>query len=156
MFQDFLRVGNLNASHVVIELQQRETYASTERLKELLLLLNKHLRVGAPRDLMINLRGKRIFPVRNVYGNIEHRSYDERNWYLADRQSLWDSFNGRLPLLDLDARMVRALDYLIEAFRMMPWRLSAADEPVLERSGTCIYDEQKTLDLRQRTVHFLL
>jgi hypothetical protein len=148
-------VGNVNGSHIVTELQYMNNYASTERLKELLLLLNKYLIVEVPSGLMSNLREKKIFPVKNLDGNIDRRSYDEYNWYFADRQSLWDSFNGKLPLLDLDVKTVRALRPLIEAFGMMPWQLSVADEPKLEKVGTPIYDAEKTQDLRQRAVHFL-
>jgi hypothetical protein len=148
-------LGNVNGSHVVTELQYMNIYASIERLKELILLLNKYLIVQVPDGLMSNLREKKIFPVKSPDGNIGRRSYNEYNWYLADRQSLWDSFNGTLPLLDLDVKTARALRPLIEAFQMPPWQLSVADEPKLEKFRTPIYDDEKTQDLRQRAVHLL-
>jgi hypothetical protein len=144
----------VNGSHVVTELQYWGSLVSIERLKELLLLLNKYLAVEIPGGFMTNLRGVKIFPVKNRDGIIDCRSYDEHNWYIADRQGLRDSFNGKLPLLDLDVKSVRALQPLFEALEMGPWQLSVADKPRLERVGTPIYDDKKTQDLRQRAIHF--
>ncbi|KAN0099174.1 hypothetical protein V8E51_012949 [Hyaloscypha variabilis] len=154
LFRNYLALGNVNGSHVVTELQYMNSLVSNERLNELVILLNKYLAVEIPSGLMTNLRGAKIFPVKTRDFIIDRRSYDEHNWYIADRQGLWDSFNGKLPLLDLDVKSVRALQPLIEALEMGPWQLSVADEPKLEMVGTPIYDDEKTQDLRQRAIHF--
>ena len=155
LFKSYLMLRNVDVGVIVIELRYFSDDASTERLKELLLLLNKYLKRKVPSDLMSDLREKKIFPVKNLAGDIDRRSYDEYNWYFADRQSLWDSFNGKLPLLDLDVKTVRALRPLIEALAMIRWQLSEADETKLEKVGDPIRDDEKTQDLKQRAVHFL-
>jgi hypothetical protein len=104
---------------------------------------------------MSKLKGKKIIPVRKPDGKLYCLSYDEDLWYFADRQSLWDSFNRKLPLISFDVRTVRTLKPLINAMGLTRYLLSEADKPTLEIVGDQIYDEEKTWELRERARYFL-
>jgi hypothetical protein len=152
LFQRYLEVGNVDANHIVRELCARNT-TQFERLKELLILLSKYLKDPFPQTLVPSLQGMAIFPVRTLDGSVVSMRYEDV-WYIADRPSLRASFSEKLSLLDFDVKTVRTLQPLITALDITSRLLSIADEPKLEKIGTPIYQEQKTMDLRRRAVHF--
>jgi hypothetical protein len=147
-----LALGDVEANHIVGELRATST-TQIERLKELLVLLNKYLKDPFPQNLVTTLQGMAIFPVRTLNGSVVSMRYEDV-WYMADRPSLRDSFSGKLCLLDFDVKTVRTLQPLIIALDKTSRLLSIADEPKLERIGTPTYHDQKTSDLRLRAVHF--
>lgn len=155
LFRGYLRLGNVTRDHVIKELQCATSSTSFDRLEELLLLLNNHLKLAAPQDCMSKLKGKKIIPVRKPDGKLYRLSYNEDVWYFADRQSLWDSFNGKLPLISFDVKTVRRLNPLIKAMGLTRYLLSSSDEPTLKTVGDKIYDEEKTWELRERARYFL-
>jgi hypothetical protein len=151
LFQRFLGLGNVDANHIVKELRARST--QIERLKELLVLLSKYLKNPFPQTLVTALQGLAIFPIRTLDGSVISMRYED-DWYIADRPSLRVSFSGKLCLLDFDVKTVRTLQPLIIALDKKSRLLSVADEPKLERIGKPIYQDQKTMNLRSRAVHF--
>ena len=128
--------------------------ASFSRLEELLLQLNEYLRKGSPKNCLSKLRGKDIIPVRMPNGSLCRMTYGSDTWYLADRQKLWDCFDGRLPLITFDVTTVRKLDPLIQAMDLSDKLLSKAGEQTLEAIGDLIYDEERSLELRRRASYF--
>jgi hypothetical protein len=151
LFQRNLQLGDVDANHIVRELCVSTT--QVERLKELLVLLSKYLKDPFPQNLVTALQGKAIFPVRTLDGSVVSMRYEDV-WYIADRPSLRKSFSGKLCLLDFDMKTIRTLQPLIIALDKTSRLLSIADEPKLKKVGTPTYQDQKTIDLRLRAVHF--
>jgi hypothetical protein len=81
--------------------------------------------------------------------------YDTQVFYLADRQSLWDRFNGKIPLIAFDVNTVCKLSSLINAMKLSEWLLSAAVVQNLEMVGLKIADKERTDDLRERARYFV-
>ena len=103
---------------------------------------------------MSKLKGKKIIPVRKPDGTLCRMNYDSDVWYLADRQKLWDCFDGKLPLITFDVTTVRKSDPLIQAMDLSNYLLSEADTNTLEAIGDIIYDEERSLELRRRASYF--
>lgn len=154
LFRDHLNLGNVTLDHVIHELECVTSSTSFSRLEELLLQLNRYLRKGSPKNCLSKLKGKGIIPVRKPNGTLCRMNYDSYNWYLADRQKLWDCFNRKLPLITFDVTTVRKLDPLIQAMGLSDYLLSEADKQVLEAIGDIIYDEERSLELRRRVSYF--
>jgi hypothetical protein len=139
---------------VIQELDCVTSSTSFSRLEELLLQLNEYLRKESPKNCLSKLRGKDIIPVKMPNGTLSRMAYGSGTWYLADRQKLWDGFDGRLPLITFDATTVRKLDPLIQAMDLSDKLLSKAGEQTLEAIGDLIYDEERSLELRRRASYF--
>ena len=127
---------------------------SFRRLEELLLQLNRYLRKGSPKNCLSKLKGKKIIPVRKPDGTLCRMNYDSDVWYLADRQKLWDCFDGKLPLITFDVTTVRKSDPLIQAMDLSNYLLSEVDSHTLDAIGDIIYDEERSLELRRRASYF--
>lgn len=149
LFRDRLVLGNATLDHVVKELRNINENAPFDTLQQLLLLLNKYLTLRSPPGCLETLKGKKIIPVTKS-GNEYHRDYDHDLWYFADRPSLWDRFNGKVPLISFDVKTVKELSPLIEAMKRSKYLLSAAVTQNLKIEGSKIKDEEKTADLRER------
>jgi hypothetical protein len=154
LFRDHLKLGNVTLNHVIQELECVTSSTSFSRLEELLLLLNGYLRKGSPKNCLSKLKGKDIIPVRKPDGTLCRMNYDSDVWYFADRQKLWDCFDGKLPLITFDVTTVRKLDPLIQAMDLSNCLLSKADTNTLEAIGDKIYDEERSLELRRRASYF--
>lgn len=150
LFRNHLKLGNVTLDHVIQELECVTSSTSFSRLEELLLLLNRYLRKGSPKNCLSKLKGKEIIPVREPNGTLCRMTYDSKHWYLADRQKLWHCFDGKLPLITFDVTTVRNLDPLIQAMDLSGHLLSEADTQSLEAIGDIIYDEERSLELRRR------
>ncbi|KAF8854837.1 hypothetical protein BDZ45DRAFT_693078 [Acephala macrosclerotiorum] len=154
LFQQRLLLGNATLDHVIKELQSVTTSTSFHTLQQLLLLLNKYLTPKDPPDCLWKLRGKKIIPITKPGGE-DRMDYDKNVWYFADRQSLWDRFNGKIPLISFDVKTVRKLKPLIDAMNLSEYLLSAAVKQKLNIVGLKIEDKERTSDLRQRAQYFV-
>ncbi|KAH6668745.1 hypothetical protein B0J14DRAFT_518033 [Halenospora varia] len=154
LFRTCLLLGNATLDHVIKELQSVTTSTSFHALQELLLLLNKYLKPDGPPGCLSKLEGKKIIPVTKPGGE-DRMDYDTQVFYLADRQSLWDRFNGKISLIAFDVNTVRKLTPLINAMKLSEWLLSAAVEQNLEMVGPKIEDKERTDDLRERARYFV-
>jgi len=154
LFRDYLKVGNVTLDHIVQELECVNTSTSVSQLEELLLHLNRYLGKASPENCLVKLEGKPIIPVRKADGTVQLMAYNSDGWYLADRQRLWDCFNGKLTLITFDVATVRKLNPLIQAMDLSDRLLSKADTQTLEATGDELYDEDRSLELRGRTGYF--
>jgi len=154
LFRTCLLLGNATLDHVIKQLQSVTTSTSFHALQELLLLLNKYLKPEGPPGCLSELKGKKIIPVTKPGGE-DRMDYDTQVFYLADRQSLWDRFNGKIPLIAFDVNTVRRLSPLIKAMNLSAYLLSEAVNQNLEMVGLPIKDKERTDDLRQRARYFV-
>jgi hypothetical protein len=154
LFQTCLLLGNATLDHVIKELQSVTSSTPFHALQELLLLLNKHLEPDGPPGCLSELEGKKIIPVTKPSGE-DRMDYNTQIFYLADRQSLRDRFNGKIPLLAFDVKTVRKLSPLINAMKLSERLLSATVEQNLEMVGLKIEDKKRTDDLRRRARYFV-
>jgi len=154
LFRSCLRLGNVTLDHVIEELKSVTTSTSFNTLQQLLLLLNKYLTPKFPPNCLSELKGKKIIPVTKPGGE-DRMDYNKDVWYFADRQSLWDRFNGKIPLISFDVKTVRALNPLIDAMDLEDYLLSEAVEQKLETVGIKIEDKERTDDLRARARYFV-
>jgi hypothetical protein len=114
-----------------------------------LLLLNKYLTPESPSDCLDKLKGKKIVPVTR-FGNEHRMNYDHDIWYFADRPSLFDRFDGKVPLISFDVKSVQKLSLLIDAMDRSQYLLSAAVTQDLKTIGLKIDYKERTADLRER------
>ncbi len=149
LFRNRLSLRNVTLNHVVEELRSVPNNTSFKTLQQLLLLLNKHLTSKASPNCLSCLKGKKIIPVTKPGGD-DCMDYNSDVWYFADRQSLWDSFNGEIPLISFDVKTVRKLNPLIYAMERSEYLLSVAVKQEPKVVGLRIEDKQRTHDLRQR------
>ena len=154
LFRDQLKLGNVTLAHVIQELDRVTSSTSFSRLEKLLLQLNEYLRKGSPKNCLSKLRGKDIIPIKMPNGTLSRTTYGSGTWYLADRQKLWNCFDGRLPLITFDVTTVRKLDPLIQAMNLSKMLLSKADAATLEANEDLIYDGERSLELRRRASYF--
>jgi hypothetical protein len=154
LFQTCLLLGNATLDHVIKELQSVTTSTSFHALKELLLLVNKYLKPDGPPSCLSSLKGKKIIPVTKPGGE-DRMAYGTQVFYLADRQSLWDRFNGKIPLIAFDVGTVRKLSPLISAMKLSKWSLSAAVKQNLEIVRPKIKDKERNNNLRERARCFV-
>lgn len=154
LFRSCLLLGNATLDHVIKELKSVTTSTSFHTLQQLLLLLNKYLTAKSPPNCLSELRGKKIIPVTKPGGE-DRMDYNKDVWYFADRQSLWDRFNGKIPLISFDVKTVRTLNPLIDAMDLSDYLLSEAVEQKLETVGLKIEDKERTDDLRARARYFV-
>lgn len=118
------------------------------------MLLNEHLARKSPQDCLSQLKEKKIIPVKRPDGELCLMDYDKDTWYLADRQNLWDCFNGKLPMINFNVRTVRKLKPLIDAMGLESSLLSKSDERTAATVGVKIFDDDKTSELRHRVQYF--
>jgi hypothetical protein len=154
LFRDCLLLGNATLDHVIKELQSVTASTSFHTLQQLLLLVNKYLKPTDPPGCLSELRGKKIIPVTKSGGE-DRMNYNKDIWYFADRQSLFDRFNGKIPLISFDVKTVRELNPLINAMELSDYLLSEAVGQTLETVGLKIEDKEKTDDLRERSRYFV-
>ncbi len=155
LFQKCLLLGNVTLDHVIKELQSVTDSTSFHTLQELLLLLNKYLTSKDSPKRLSGLRGKKIIPVTKPGGE-DRMDYNKDIWYFADRPSLWDHFNGKVPLIAFDVKTVKKLTPLIDAMELSEYTLSAAMEQEFKTVGLEIEDRERTDDLRKRARYFVL
>jgi hypothetical protein len=150
LFQSRLLLTDATIKDVIYELQRVTISTSLHTLQQLLLLLNRHLTLlSTPHDYLSELKGKKIIPVTTRDGE-RRMNYNKNIWYFADRQSLWDRFHGKIPLISFDVKTVRKLKQLIDAMELSEYFLSAAVESKLDLVGLKIADKERTDDLRER------
>jgi hypothetical protein len=154
LFRNCLPLGNATLDDVITELQSVTASTSFHELQDLLLLLNKYLKPNGPSGCLSKLKGKKIIPVTKPGGE-ERMDFDTQIFYLADRQSLWDRFNGKIPLIAFDVSTVRKLSPLIKAMNLSEYLLSEAVDQNLKMEGLPIKDKERTDDLRQRARYFV-
>jgi hypothetical protein len=159
LFNKCLGLGNATIDHVVEEIIGLPAAGST-RCKELILLLNEYLAAGSPPSAINRLKGRRFIPITdtsssNDFQVVVLRNYDEDIWYLPDRPSLYNSFDGKVPLLDFSIQEVRKLAPLIDAMGIRDRRLSKAVKETMESSGDSIFDSDKTRELQRRSQYFV-
>lgn len=154
LFRDHLDLGNVTLDHVVKELQNIDEKASFDTLQQLLLLLNRYLTPKSPPGCLEKLKGKKIIPVMES-GNEYRMDYDRDIWYFADKPSLWDRFNGKVPLISFDVKTVRKLSLLINTMELSQYLLSAAVTQTLKTEGLKIEDRERTSDLRERARYLI-
>ena len=159
LFCSCLAVGNATIDHVVAEIISLNA-ANTTKCKELLILLNEYLATGSPMLAINKLKGKRFIPVTDSASSDDLqvsilKNYNEDIWYYPDRPSLYNSFVGKVPLLDFSVQEVRKLSPLINALGHKYRRLSEAVEEATESSGDPIYDSLSTRDLQKRSQYFV-
>jgi hypothetical protein len=97
-----------------------------------------------------------VIPVVSEYETLEDAdylwlAYDKHVFYLADRSSLLESFRGKVPIADFTVNEVRRLSPLIDAMDLKDWLLSEAATETSQACGDPVYDEERTIELRQRT-----
>jgi hypothetical protein len=139
---------------VIKELLSVKTSTSVPRLQQLLLLLNNYLPSNPSPGCLSKLKRKKIIPITTPDGP-ERMDYNSDWWYLADRQSLWDRFNGKIPLISFDVETVQKLSPLITAMDLSKYLLSASVNQKLTTAGPKIADMERTNDLRARARYFV-
>jgi len=159
LFRTRLKLQNAKIDDVVTELLSLPTSRCFNKHKELLLVLNDYLHKDSPSTSIQKLKGKDVIPVTKSH-RIEDRTnsclmnYDKDLWYLADRVSLQESFKGKLHLIDFTVSEVRKLSPLIKAMDLEEYLLSEAVVETTEFCGNPIYDQDGTMDLRNRAKYF--
>ncbi|KAG4432653.1 hypothetical protein IFR05_011856 [Cadophora sp. M221] len=153
LFRGCLQLENAKLGHVVKELKGVTDSTPLHTLQQLLLLLNKYLSPKDSKDCLSSLKGKNIIPVTTPSGE-DRMNYNKDIWYFADRQSLWDRFNGKIPLISFDVKTVRKLTPLIDAMDLSDHLLSNVVEQKIDFVGLKIKDKERTDDLRDRARYF--
>lgn len=159
LFCTRLKLQNAKIDDVVTEILSLPTSGCFNKHKELLLVLNDYLDNGSPSAAIRKLKGKDVIPVTKSH-RIEEQTnaclmnYDKDLWYFADRVSLQESFEGKLYLIDFTVAEVRRLLPLIKAMNLESYLLSRAVMETTEFCGDPIYDQDGTMDLRNRAKYF--
>jgi hypothetical protein len=153
LFYDKLSLRNATIDHVINELELLSPTAALTVRKELLLVLNDYVARSVPNSSILRLKDKNIIPVG--FGDSEWKyrlmNYNRNVWYLADRTSLRDSFDGKVWLLEFTVEEVRKISPLIKAMDLEDYLLSKAVVETTETVGDPISDPDQTLELRQRS-----
>lgn len=156
LFCNRLALRNATIDHVVDELLSLRRSNHTGKLKELLFFLNDYLLRGALHSAVHKLKGTIVIPVVSEYEALEDAdylwlAYDKHVFYLADRSSLLERFRGKVPIADFTVNEVRRLSPLIDAMDLKDWLLSEAATETTQACGDLVYDEERTIELGQRT-----
>lgn len=159
LFCTRLKLQNAKIDDVVTELLSLPTSGCFNKHKELLLVLNDYLDKGSPSDPILKLKDKDVIPVTKSLRVKERTNaclmnYNKDMWYFADRVSLQESFKGKLYLIDFTVAEVRRLSPLIKAINLEDYLLSKAVVETTEFCGDPIYDQDRTMDLRNRAKYF--
>lgn len=153
LFCDKLLLKNATVDHVINELELLSLTAALTVRKELLLVLNDYIARGAPKSSILRLKGKSIIPVG--FGDSEWKyrlmNYNRDVWYLADRTSLRNSFDGIVWLLEFTVEEVRKISPLIKVMDLENYLLSKAVVETTETVGDPISDPDQTLQLQRRS-----
>ncbi|KAB8229009.1 uncharacterized protein BDW43DRAFT_289566 [Aspergillus alliaceus] len=108
-FVDIIGVQTLTLEMVITKLvDQGSTSASIEEVKETIWLLNKHLQTDEEVPDSQSIRDAKVFPVRDLNGQILLRSCDEA-FSIADRKHLYDYFAGKAHFLDFSVNDIHRL-----------------------------------------------
>ncbi|KAB8212048.1 hypothetical protein BDV34DRAFT_219262 [Aspergillus parasiticus] len=110
LFVDVLGVRTLTLEMVIEKLvDQGSTSASVEKVKETIWLLNNYFQKDEDVPDSQAIRDSKVFPVRDLNGQVELRSYDEA-FSIADRKHLYDWFAGKANFLDFNANDIHRLE----------------------------------------------
>ncbi|PVH86308.1 hypothetical protein DL98DRAFT_650337 [Cadophora sp. DSE1049] len=154
LFRNCLHLEDANLGHVIKELEGVTDSTSFHKLQQLLLLLNQYLSSKDLSSCLSSLIGKKIIPVTTSAGE-KRMNYNRDIWYFADRQSLWDRFNGKIPLISFDVRTVGRLTSLINAMGLSDFLLSKKVKQKIDFVGLKMKDKERTYDLRERARYFV-
>lgn len=163
LFCTILGVGPAGIDHVVDELCSisDEEGPSAQRFEELFSLLGRFLsdthklRPGQVQ----RIRNAPIFPiVRKLNGSQDGsgaswQSASNSVWYIADRSTLERAFRGKVDMLDLPVRLVRALNALFKDLGLQNMFLSSHVKTTTMVSGASIRDIRREADLKIRVKH---
>lgn len=100
------------------------------------------------------LEGNRTISA-TTFGANNHVDYYKQIWYFGEKQSWWDRFQGKIPLIFFDMKTVRELTPLIKAMNLPDHLLSATVKADRKIVGLKVLDKEKTDDLRQRAQYFV-
>ncbi len=160
LFVTQLGLKNATVGDVVDELVALPISAPLSTRKDLLKALNEYLQHGSglSKNSIHLLKANRVIPVRDIAdggGKLRVMSYSRSRWYFADRQSLRDCFEGKVPLVDFTIDEVRGMSALIKEVGLEKRLLSEAHVETTEIVGDPIRDPKRTSDLRERAEYLL-
>ena len=161
LFCTCLGVKNADVYHVINELCSLEgAEINYERVKAIIFGINAHLgeRVKIDELDLIDLKNKKVFPIYQT----EHGTrvtkfcrYKEDMWFIPDRESLVESFRGKVWLLDFTVFESKELEKFFESFDLTRRKLSRNVQERTVVDGDAVYNDEYTTIFRQKTEHIL-
>jgi hypothetical protein len=130
---------------------QQERYPT---IKVLLLLLPRYLKLESDHVQLRThwLSDSKVFPTRSPSGHYL-RSFNDKDWFINDRQRLGSRFEGHVALLDFTLPEIEKLMPLLKALRLTNRTLSVTFKEESQASGESTYDFTLTQHLRSKAHH---
>lgn len=160
LFCSILGVADAGTGHIVDELCSLpdEGDLAVRRFEELFSLLGRYKSQHSElsRRQIQRIKDATVFPVINQ-GNDTHEqssismhSMHSGGWYVPDKATLERAFRGKVAMLSLPVKLVRASSDLFEDLGYDHMFLSSVIEETTEMRGTSIRDIRREGDLQTR------
>lgn len=155
LFCELLGVTSATTIHVVNEFCSISDEASQAlpRFEELFSLLQRFHSDKSELDVkqIKRVRGARVFPIlEGRSASITLRSVDDGNWYIPDKATLGSAFIGKVDMLSVPVKLVKAQRGLFADLGCGDLFLSVAVQETVKPRGVSIRDELREDDLKTR------
>jgi hypothetical protein len=151
-FREHLSIRNAVGTDLVDEIIHVRQVSPPKPSKTILLALSNYLSNATFRASakLYSLKSVRCFPVKGSTERIDHVSCREA-FFIPDQQSLVNTFQGCLPLLDLSVDETRSLKPLFDSLQISDRSLRACVKVICEPIGEEVEDAYLTDNLRSKS-----
>ena len=147
LFSELLEIKSATLETIISETNAAILSQDINHIKDLLLEIDSFLKQtndpGAGLAVY-SLSNSKVFPILQpgIAGLVTlQSSFTSVRWFIADRQHLYDSFVGTLPLLDVAVNEIPMIEHLLNALRLDSRLLSNVAKPKAQKAGKVERDE---------------
>lgn len=116
--------------------------------------IDKYLQHDNPEEAVHCLRDAQIFPIRHTGSTSDYdyfrKASSPRDWFIADRRYLEDSFRGKIPLLGLSIEDVAKMQRLPKALNIEWRKLTNVATAIAKTEGSVTINEAYTNSFRAK------
>jgi hypothetical protein len=154
-----LKVQNAGIQTLVLEAKDIGKLDDLRYIRDIFVEIDKYLQNDNPQKEVHCLRDSQIFPIRQtsstmIYDHFRKAS-SPKDWFIADRQHLEDSFRGKIPLLALSVDDVTKLKCLPKALNIEWRKLTNRAKVTAETEGSINIMEDYTTAFRAKVDYIL-
>lgn len=157
LFKDILNVRNADAVDIINELASaKDADDPVAKVQRLLIALSDQFSLSPTENAAVHRIKKeamKVFPIMDAQSSLRLCSTTDGDWFIPDRQRLYESFKSKVGFLHLGGGTTRTISTLVERLGLDDRFLTKHVREETQAGGDVVYQREMTDMVRSKAFY---